>query len=95
MDKLPMPQHPAQNVPHTETYALQETIFFLPDSQKSELLERRPPWFYAASDHLAKDEHTVARLFQMNMSFLLNGTLVSVAPKTGSETLLDLSLIHI
>ena len=25
----------------------------------------------------------------MNMSFLLNGTLVSVAPKTGSETLLD------
>ena len=84
-----MPQHPAQNVPHTETYALQETIFFLPDSQKSELLERRPPWFYAASDHRAKDEQTVARLFQMNMSFLLNGTLVSVAPKTGSETLLD------
>ena len=25
----------------------------------------------------------------MNMSFLLNGTSVSVAPKTGSETLLD------
>ena len=84
-----MPQHPAQNVPHTETCAMQETIFFLPDSRESELLLSRPYWFYAASDHRAKDEQTVARFFQMNMSFFLNGTLVSVAPKTGSETLLD------
>jgi hypothetical protein len=30
-------------------------IFFLPDSQKSELLTERPIWFYAASDLGAKN----------------------------------------
>jgi hypothetical protein len=40
---------------HPSVQYAEAIIFFLPDSQKSELLTERPIWFYAASDLGAKN----------------------------------------
>jgi hypothetical protein len=40
---------------HPSVQYAEAIIFFLPDSQESELLTERPIWFYAASDLGAKN----------------------------------------